>query len=52
MARLDEQRRELALSLRARAIENELTPTQARLFVRSLQISWQVPPIGLLFGLQ
>lgn len=46
MARLDEQRRELALSLRALAIENELTPTQARLFVRSLQISWQVPPIG------
>lgn len=46
MARLDEQRRALALSLRTRAIENELTPTQARLFVRSLQISWQVPPIG------
>lgn len=47
MARLDEQRRELANGLRLnRAAENELTPSQARLFVRSLQISWQVPPIG------
>jgi hypothetical protein len=46
MARLDEQRRELAAAVWAnRAVENELTPAQARLFVRSLQISWQVPPI-------
>ena len=47
MARLDDQRRALALALRAdRAAENELTPTQARLFVRSLQTTWQVPPIA------
>lgn len=47
MARLDEQRRALAMNLRFnRAAENELTPVQARLFVRSLQMSWQVPPIG------
>lgn len=47
MARLDEQRRELAATVRAsRATENELTPAQARLFVRSLQASWQVPPIA------
>jgi hypothetical protein len=47
MARLDEQRRELATSiLNSRAIETELTPSQARLFVRSLQISWQVRPIA------
>jgi hypothetical protein len=47
MARLDEQRRELAGAVRAsRATENELTPAQARLFVRSLQTSWQVPPIA------
>ena len=47
MARLDEQRRELAAAVRAsRATENELTPAQARLFVRSLQTSWQVPPIA------
>ena len=46
MARLDEARRELAQRLRFnRAQDNELTPNQARLFVRSLQISWQVPPI-------
>jgi DEAD/DEAH box helicase len=46
MARLDEQRRELAVSvLNSRALESELTPSQARLFVRSLQLSWQVPPI-------
>jgi hypothetical protein len=37
MARLDEQRRELAAAIRFnRATENELTPAQARLFVRSL----------------
>lgn len=47
MARLDEQRRELAAAVRLnRAAENELTPQQARLFVRSLQNSWQVPPIA------
>lgn len=47
MARLDEQRRELAAAVQAsRATENELTPAQARLFVRSLQTSWQVPPIA------
>ncbi len=47
MARLDEQRRELAATVQAsRATENELTPAQARLFVRSLQTSWQVPPIA------
>jgi hypothetical protein len=47
MARLDAQRRELAVAVRAsRATENELTPAQARLFVRSLQTSWQVPPIA------
>ncbi|MGU3336936.1 DEAD/DEAH box helicase [Methylobacterium mesophilicum] len=46
MARLDQQRRELAMRLRLnRASDNELTANQARLFVRSLQISWQVPPI-------
>lgn len=47
MARLDEQRRALAAEIRFnRAAENELTSTQARLFVRSLQNSWQVPTIG------
>lgn len=47
MARLDEQRRALAMNVReSRATENELTPAQARLFVRSLQTSWQVPTIG------
>jgi hypothetical protein len=47
MARLDEQRRALAMNLRVnRAAENELTPVQARLFVRSLQTSWQVPQIA------
>lgn len=47
MARLDEQRRQLAANIRSsRAAENELTPAQARLFVRSLQISWHVPPIA------
>jgi hypothetical protein len=46
MARLDEQRRDLAASVWAsRGVEAELSPTQARLFVRSLQISWHVPPI-------
>ncbi|EOD4081629.1 DEAD/DEAH box helicase [Yersinia enterocolitica] len=47
MARLDEQRRALAMNVReSRAADNELTPAQARLFVRSLQTSWQVPTIG------
>ncbi|WP_421423723.1 DEAD/DEAH box helicase [Agrobacterium rosae] len=47
MARLDEQRRALAAEIRVnRAAENELTSTQARLFVRSLQNSWRVPAIG------
>ncbi|MBB4116419.1 hypothetical protein FHT80_005793 [Rhizobium sp. BK226] len=47
MARLDEQRRALAVEVRLnRAAENELTSTQARLFVRSLQNSWHVPTIG------
>jgi hypothetical protein len=46
MARLDDQRRALAARIRVnRAADNELTANQARLFVRSLQISWQVPPI-------
>jgi hypothetical protein len=46
MARLDERRRALAMQLRMdRASDNELTLYQARLFVRSLQTSWQVPPI-------
>src|SRR5258708_1305225 len=47
MARLDEQRRALAMTLRFNpATANELTPAQARLFVRSLQTSWQVPTIA------
>lgn len=47
MARLDEQRRALAMNVHFnRALEHELTPAQARLFVRSLQTSWQVPPIA------
>lgn len=47
MPRLDEQRRDLATSVwTSRGIETELSPVQARLFVRSLQISWQVPPIA------
>lgn len=47
MARLDEQRRQLAVNIRFnRAAENELTPSQARLFVRSLQASWRVPQIA------
>jgi len=47
MARLDEERRALAAAVRLeRADENELTPQQARLFVRSLQTSWKVPPIA------
>lgn len=51
MARLDDQRRALAASVRLnRAAENELTAAQARLFVRSLQNSWQVPTIA--WGLQ
>jgi hypothetical protein len=48
MARLDEQRRELAAAVRAsRATENELTPAQARLFVRSLQCraTWKTEPL-------
>lgn len=46
MARLDDQRRILAASiLNARGRESELTPEQARLFVRSLQLSWRVSPI-------
>lgn len=46
MARLDNERRALAVRVRAlSASENQLTPVQARLFVRTLQISWQVPPI-------
>ncbi len=44
MPRLDSERRALAVQVRAaRAAENQLTPVQARLFVRTLQISWQVP---------
>lgn len=47
MATLDEQRRHIASAIRnARAAENELTPPQARLFVRSLQRSWNVPNIA------
>ncbi|MBY3231720.1 DEAD/DEAH box helicase [Rhizobium laguerreae] len=47
MARLDEQRRALAGTLRdSLAKGDELSSTQARLFVRSLQNSWKVPTIG------
>ena len=47
MPRLDAQRREAAAAFRqSRAVENELTPNQARLFVRCLQVAWQVPPIA------
>lgn len=46
MAELDPQRRQIALALRqSRALDNELHADQARLFVRSLQLSWQMPPI-------
>nr|WP_245206652.1 MULTISPECIES: DEAD/DEAH box helicase [unclassified Rhizobium] len=44
---MDDQRRALAATVRLnRAAENELTAAQARLFVRSLQNSWQVPTIA------
>jgi hypothetical protein len=46
MPLIDEERREVADSVRRElAIENELTPVQARLFVRCIQTAWQVPPI-------
>ena len=45
MAAFDAERRELAEQLRrALAIENRLSPDQARAFVRALQVSWRVPP--------
>jgi hypothetical protein len=47
MPQLDAERREVAESIRRdRGIENALTSAQARLFVRCLQTSWQVPPIA------
>jgi hypothetical protein len=46
MPLIDDERREIADSVRRElAIENELTPVQARLFVRCIQTAWQVPPI-------
>lgn len=45
MAAFDAERRELAEQLRrALAIENRLSPDQARAFVRSLQVTWRVSP--------
>lgn len=45
MAAFDAERRELADQLRrALATENRLSPDQARAFVRSLQVTWRVPP--------
>ena len=47
MAELDEERRALAESFRlGHAIENALTAQQARLFVRSIQNSWDVQPLA------
>jgi hypothetical protein len=46
MPPLDAERREIADKVRLElAVENELTAHQARLFVRCLQITWQVPSI-------
>lgn len=46
MADLDTNRIEIANNLRRQiALENELTPIQARAFVRGLQTSWRVPTI-------
>jgi DEAD/DEAH box helicase len=46
MPRLDAERRAAASAvLRDRGIENALSAAQARLFVRSLQTTWQVPRI-------
>jgi hypothetical protein len=46
MPPIDDERREVAETVRrGLAIENELTPVQARLFVRCIQTAWQVPPI-------
>jgi hypothetical protein len=42
-----EARRSIADAVRKDlAIENELTPAQARLFIRCIQTSWRVPTIG------
>src|SRR5258708_6874629 len=47
MPQFDPERREVADTVRRdRGIENALTPSQARLFVRCLQTSWQVPSIA------
>jgi hypothetical protein len=47
MAARDAERLALAEAMRrALAVENRLSVAQARSFVRCLQISWQVPPIG------
>jgi len=47
MASRDAERLALAEAMRrALAVENQLSVAQARSFVRCLQISWQVPPIG------
>jgi DEAD/DEAH box helicase len=46
MPPLDDDRREVAEFVRrALAIENQLSPVQARLFVRCIQTAWQVPTI-------
>lgn len=46
MARLDERRIRLAEQVHAEiGVENQLTAPQARLFVRCLQTTWNVPPI-------
>jgi len=46
MAVFDARRVELAEQVRLTlASENQLTPHQARAFVRGLQVSWHVPPI-------
>ncbi len=45
MAAFDAERRELAEKVRrALAVENSLSPNQARAFVRGLQVTWRVPP--------
>lgn len=46
MAEMDEERIQIANRVRKNlAIENTLSVTQARAFVRCLQVVWQVPPI-------
>ena len=46
MPKLDQNRQEIAEELRRQiALEDKLTPVQARSFVRGLQIAWDVPTI-------